>query len=73
MAISLSGVFLGQAWVLGAGAEAGAWAGASPPHLPAEVADGGDGADVGQQDCKESIGTPEYQLPGLIPNFCPLA
>lgn len=73
MAISLSGVFLGQAWVLGAGAGAGARAGAPPPHLPAEVADGGDGADVGQQDYKRSIGPPENQLPGLVTNFCPLA
>lgn len=50
MAVSWSCVFLGGAWLLGAGAAA------SQPHLPAEVADGRDGADVGQQDCKGSRG-----------------
>ena len=61
MATSLSCIFLGQAWVLGAGAGAGGGAGAAvpAPHLPAEVADGGDGADVGQQDCKGSRTLPE--------------
>ena len=49
--ISLSCVFLGQAWVLGAGAGAGAGAAtaavAPPLHLLAEISDGRDGANVG--------------------------
>ena len=54
----MSCVFLGQAWVLGAGAGAGAGAAtaavAPPLHLPAEISDGRDGANVGQQNCKRS-------------------
>lgn len=49
MAISLSCAFLVQAWVLGAVAVASV----PLPRLPAEVVDGRDGTDVGQQHCKE--------------------
>lgn len=63
MAISLSCVFLDQVWVL----RAGAGAAASLPHLPAEVADGRDGADVGQQDCEGNTEPPECRLhSGLV-------
>lgn len=41
------------------------------PHLPAEVTDGRDGANIGQQDCKGSTKSPGCHLQ-LVPSSDPM-